>query len=120
MIASTTWSLTEMCASHLKISREDIDPEDLLSYLDGDKAKPTEMVFFVQHCEMDSYFQMAISSKVQMLPLTKQLTNLAGNSWYVTVSISRYIAECRPLGTRRLTAVVLSVTSTFFCTNSIA
>lgn len=39
------------------------------------------MLRFVQHCEMDAFFQMAIVAKIQILPLTRQLTNLAGNSW---------------------------------------
>lgn len=68
--------------SHLKVQREDIDPEDTIGYLDGSLSNPAKMLKFVQHCEMDAHFQMAIASKVQILPLTKQLTNLAGNSWY--------------------------------------
>ena len=83
MITSTTWSLTEMCASHLKVERQDIDPDDTIKYLDGSLPSPMEMLTFVQHCETDAHFQMAIASKVQILPLTKQLTNLAGNSWRV-------------------------------------
>lgn len=81
MITSTTWSLTEMCASHLKVERQDIDPDDTHKYMEGELSSHMEMLTFVQHCEADAYFQMAIASKVQILPLTKQLTNLAGNSW---------------------------------------
>ena len=83
MITSTTWSLTEMCASHLKLERQDIDPDDTIQYLDGSLPSPMEILTFVRHCEADAHFQMAIASKVQILPLTKQLTNLAGNSWRV-------------------------------------
>lgn len=83
MITSTTWSLTEMCASYLKVERQDIDPDDIVLYLDGNFPDTSKMMTFIRHCEMDTYFQMAIASKVQILPLTKQLTNLAGNSWYV-------------------------------------
>lgn len=36
--------------------------------------------------EVDAYFQMAIASRVQFLPLTKQLTNLAGNAWNQTLA----------------------------------
>ena len=81
MIASTTWSLTEMCLSQLKLVREDIDLDDTPLYLDGTVSNPDVMLKFVKHCEMDTYFQMAIASKVQILPLTRQLTNEAGNSW---------------------------------------
>ena len=82
MILSTTWSLTEMCKTHLNSEREDYDPDDTASKLEGSVTSPTAMLEFVHHCELDAHFQMAIASKVQILPLTKQLTNLAGNAWY--------------------------------------
>ena len=81
MITSTTWSLTEMCASHLRVDRLDIDPDDFYKYLDGSLSCANDTLTFVQHCETDAHFHMAIASKVQILPLTKQLTNLAGNAW---------------------------------------
>jgi DNA polymerase alpha subunit A len=81
MIQSTSWSLTEMTLSTLKIEREDIDPDDTADYFDSYATKPDRLLRFVRHCEADSYFQMAIANRIQILPLTKQLTNLAGNSW---------------------------------------
>lgn len=44
---------------------------------------------YLSHCEADTYFIAAIALKVQMLPLTKVLTNLAGNSWARTLSGTR-------------------------------
>lgn len=84
MIASTTWSLTEMVLSQLGIQRPDIDPDDTAMYFDCETSTAMRLMEFVQHCETDAYFQMAIASKVQILPLTRQLTNLAGNSWHVS------------------------------------
>lgn len=81
MISSTTWSLTEMCKTHLKLNRQDIDPDDTASYFDGSVSSPERLLTFVRHCELDAHYHMAIASKVQILALTKQLTNLAGNSW---------------------------------------
>ncbi|KAF9469285.1 DNA polymerase alpha catalytic subunit [Collybia nuda] len=89
MIASTTWSLTEMCKTHLNSERQDIDPDDTASYLDGSLSTPDRLLTFVRHCELDAHYQMAIAAKVQMLPLTKQLTNLAGNSWNKTLNGGR-------------------------------
>ncbi|KAF9006961.1 hypothetical protein BDQ17DRAFT_1351161 [Cyathus striatus] len=89
MIASTTWSLTEMCKTHLNSERQDIDPDDTASYLDGSVGSPERMLTFVRHCELDAHYQMAIAAKVQILPLTKQLTNLAGNSWNKTLNGGR-------------------------------
>jgi len=73
--------MTEMCKTHLNIEREDYDPDDTASKMDGSVSSPEMMLKFVRHCELDAHFQMAIAAKVQILPLTKQLTNLAGNSW---------------------------------------
>lgn len=89
MIASTTWSLTEMCGTHLKLQREDIDPDETASYFDSMAPSPERLLYFVRHCECDTFFQMAIAAKVQILPLTKQLTNLAGNSWSKTLNGGR-------------------------------
>ena len=82
MISSTTWSLTEMCTTHLKLERQEIDPDEVANYFDGTVTSPDRLLTFVRHCEMDAHYQMAIAASVQILPLTKQLTNLAGNSWY--------------------------------------
>ncbi|KAH9967412.1 DNA polymerase alpha catalytic subunit [Russula dissimulans] len=89
MIASTTWSLTEMCSTHLKSVRQDIDAEDTPSYFDDSVSTPDRLITFVQHCELDAHYQMAIAAKVQILPLTRQLTNLAGNSWNKTLNGGR-------------------------------
>ncbi|KAF5385639.1 hypothetical protein D9757_005457 [Collybiopsis confluens] len=89
MILSTTWSLTELCKSLLKQQREDIDPDDTTSYFDGSVGSPERLMTFVRHCELDAHYHMAIAAKVQMLPLTKQLTNLAGNSWNKTLNGGR-------------------------------
>lgn len=81
MISSTTWSLTEMCKTHLNSDRQDIDPDDTASYFDSSVSSPDRLLTFVRHCELDAHYQMALAAKVQILPLTRQLTNLAGNSW---------------------------------------
>jgi DNA polymerase alpha subunit A len=44
---------------------------------------------YVNHCEADTYYTTAVALKIQMLPLTKVLTNLAGNSWARTLSGTR-------------------------------
>ncbi|KAG5634772.1 hypothetical protein H0H81_000834 [Sphagnurus paluster] len=89
MISSTTWSMTEMCKTHLRSERQDIDPDDTASYLDGSLSTPDRLLTFVRHCELDAHYQMAIAAKVQILPLTRQLTNLAGNSWNKTLNGGR-------------------------------
>ena len=89
MISSTTWSLSEMCRTYLNIQREEIDPDDVASYFDCTAPTPERLLTFTRHCEVDAFFQMAIASRVQLLPLTKQLTNLAGNAWTRTLNGGR-------------------------------
>ncbi|GAA5873099.1 hypothetical protein JCM8547_006792 [Rhodosporidiobolus lusitaniae] len=89
LIDSTTWSLTEMAGTHLGIAREDIDPEDTAKFFDNVHSTTGQLMHFIKHCEADCYFQMAIAAKVQALPLTRQLTNLAGNSWNRTLMGNR-------------------------------
>ncbi|KIO25836.1 hypothetical protein M407DRAFT_24793, partial [Tulasnella calospora MUT 4182] len=89
MITSTTWSLTEMCGAHLSFNRQEIDPEDTAMYFDSTVASPDRLLGFVRHCEVDAFLHMALCAKVQMLPLTKQLTSLAGNSWNKTLNGGR-------------------------------
>ncbi|KAF2500050.1 DNA polymeras-like protein alpha catalytic subunit [Lophium mytilinum] len=88
MTKCQSWSLDEMCELVLgkgKVRRE-LDNEAVLktwaTTRDG-------LLSYVKHCMADAYFIAAISLKVQMLPLTKVLTNLAGNSWARTLSGTR-------------------------------
>lgn len=66
--------------------RREIDNEEALKTWATSREG---LMNYVSHCEADTYFIAAIALKVQMLPLTKVLTNLAGNSWARTLSGTR-------------------------------
>ncbi|KAL0579487.1 DNA-directed DNA polymerase alpha catalytic subunit pol1 [Marasmius crinis-equi] len=89
MISSTTWSLTEMCKTHLKRERQEIDPDDFPNYFDSSLSGPEKLMTFVRHCELDAHYHMALASNVQIIPLTKELTNIAGNAWNKTLNGGR-------------------------------
>lgn len=77
-----------MCELYLGDSnpRREIDNETALKTWATSKEG---LLNYVNHCEADTFYITAIALKVQMLPLTKVLTNLAGNSWGRTLSGTR-------------------------------
>ena len=88
MTKCQSWSLNEMCELQLGKDniRRDIDNEAALKTWATTREG---LMNYLRHCEADTYFIAAIALKVQMLPLTKVLTNLAGNSWARTLSGTR-------------------------------
>ncbi|KAF2019737.1 hypothetical protein BU24DRAFT_365402, partial [Aaosphaeria arxii CBS 175.79] len=86
MTKCQSWSLEEMCQLVLNKPRQELDNEAALKTWASTKDG---LMNYVKHCQADAFFIAAISIKVQMLPLTKVLTNLAGNSWARTLSGTR-------------------------------
>ncbi|CAJ2506938.1 Uu.00g081240.m01.CDS01 [Anthostomella pinea] len=88
MTKCQSWSLTEMCSIYLggDTRRRDVDNEAALKTWATEK---TGLMDYVTHMEADTYFVAALALRTQMLPLTKVLTNLAGNSWARTLTGTR-------------------------------
>ena len=87
MTKCQSWSLTEMCQLYLNGAvRREIDNEQALKSWATTKDG---LLDYLSHIEADTYFIAALAMKVQMLPLTMVLTNLAGNSWARTLTGTR-------------------------------
>ncbi|KAL4880462.1 DNA polymerase family B-domain-containing protein [Aspergillus karnatakaensis] len=88
MMKCQSWSLTEMCDLYLgpNNGRQELDIEGALKTWATSKDG---LVNFVNHCDTDTYFIAALVLRLQMLSLTKVLTNIAGNSWARTLSGTR-------------------------------
>ncbi|KAI0180110.1 hypothetical protein GGR52DRAFT_587672 [Hypoxylon sp. FL1284] len=88
MYKCQSWSLTEMCNIYLGegARRRDFDNDAALKTRATEK---TGLMDYVTHMEADTYFIAALALGTQMLPLTKVLTNLAGNSWARTLTGTR-------------------------------
>ncbi|KAF6814373.1 DNA polymerase alpha catalytic [Colletotrichum sojae] len=89
MFKCQSWSLTEMCNLYLPGNnrRQDIDNEAALKTWATQNKEG--MMNYVSHMEADTHFITALALQVQLLPLTKVLTNLAGNSWARTLTGTR-------------------------------
>lgn len=88
MMKCQSWSLTEMCQLYLGEgnARQDLDVEAALKSWASTKEG---LMNFVNHADTDTYFIAALVLRLQMLSLTKVLTNIAGNSWARTLSGTR-------------------------------
>ncbi|CAK7227867.1 DNA-directed DNA polymerase alpha catalytic subunit pol1 [Sporothrix bragantina] len=89
MLKCQSWTLTEMCKLYLggeETQRRDVDNEAALNTW---AKTPSGLLDYVAHIEADTYFIAALALRVQILPLTKVLTNLAGNSWARTLTGTR-------------------------------
>lgn len=82
-----SWSLDEMVETVLgeEMKRRNMDTDAALKMAKSRAG----LLNYVKLCEADTYFIAAVAMKVQLLPLTKVLTNLAGNSWARTLSGTR-------------------------------
>lgn len=67
-------------------TRQELDTEAALKTWATSKEG---LLNFVNHCDADTYFIAALVLRLQMLSLTKVLTNIAGNSWARTLSGTR-------------------------------
>ncbi|KAK7213555.1 hypothetical protein V2G26_020733 [Clonostachys chloroleuca] len=88
MFKCQSWSLTEMCSLYLPGDnhRREIDNEVALNTWAKEKQG---LMDYITHMEADTHYIAALAVGVQILPLTKILTNLAGNSWARTLTGTR-------------------------------
>lgn len=85
LVKSKNYSLESLSASQLNERRVEFDREKILDYMDSIQG----FCFLLKHVEKDAYLTALLSFKLMAIPLTKQLTNLAGNMWSKTLLGSR-------------------------------
>lgn len=85
LIRETNYDLTHLASVQLRQVRENFD-EDVLPQL----YLSSERLFMLcDHTEKDAYLTFQLMSHLSVIPLTKQLTNIAGNLWFRSLQNAR-------------------------------
>lgn len=77
LVRVKNYSLTELAFQQLDFNRVDIEHDRIADYF----WKLEDLKRVIGICECDAYLSVSLMFKLQMLPLTMQLTKLAGNLW---------------------------------------
>jgi len=85
LLRETTYSLTNLAKSQLKTERVEIEPVDIPQWYNSSQT----IVQLAMHTLNDAQLVQRLMFKLQVLPLTKQLTCIAGNLWSRTMKGNR-------------------------------
>lgn len=86
LVRETNYDLTELARAQLGKKRDDFDPALMTSFY---KKKSADLFNVITHTEKDAYLTFELLFKLAIIPLSKQLTNIAGNLWYRSLQNAR-------------------------------
>ena len=85
LVRLKNYTLGHLSETQLSIKRYELDDEDVSIFYNSAE----KLLKFIEHAENDCYISLCLLYKLEMLPLTKQLTSLAGNLWSSTLQGGR-------------------------------
>ncbi|XP_031475754.1 DNA polymerase alpha catalytic subunit [Nymphaea colorata] len=85
LLKEASYSLTHLAKSQLGKDRKEISPLDIPLMFQSSST----LLELVEHGETDAWLSLGLMFHLSMLPLTRQLTNIAGNLWGKTLQGAR-------------------------------
>lgn len=78
LVRETNYDLAHLCRKQLGMSFQEFDDDQLPKlYMNSEGIMRT-----IKHCEESAFITNKLMHHLQIIPLTKQLTSIAGNLWF--------------------------------------
>jgi DNA polymerase alpha subunit A len=81
LVRQTTYTLKELCKIQLGVGREIVESEDIPKHY----SDTQNLLGLAHHTAKDTRLVLMLMTHLQIIPLSKQLTNIAGNLWTRTL-----------------------------------
>jgi DNA polymerase alpha subunit A len=78
LVRETNYDLNYLASSQLGIERKDFD----LELLPKVYKNANHLIQIIEHTEKDAFLTFELLFVLNIIPLSKQLTNIAGNLWF--------------------------------------